>query len=370
MSSLWIVFAAALILAALIDNRDNTYWLKGYRKKDRLLTFILFLMLAFFCGLRTWGNDTGTYLNMYKIIPLWDSYQANPTYEYSDGMGFGALSSIIKTMGFSSQDYLMFYAFLTLIPYVLFVRKYSKTLLFGVFLMFATGFYTFSLAAIKQSMATGLCLLAVDRAIEKKWIGYAIYMVLACMFHPYALIYLLVPFVFFKPWTGYTFVFMGLSIMVSIFLEALLGTVLDVTDMMGASYDETSFTGEGINIFRVTVSFIPLILASFYGKTLFKNNTRAENHLFNLAMLNALIMFVGMFGTANYFARLANYFLPAQVVVLPSILSRFNQKERQWLVPLCILGYLGYFYYENNIIRPFATSYGHMSFWEYLFSLF
>lgn len=370
MSSLWIIFAVALVLAALIDNRDITFRLNGYQKRDRLLTFALLLMLAFFCGLRTWGNDTPTYRMMFEQMPLWDNYWEETTYTYSGGIGFGILTSIIKTMGFSSQDYLMFYAFLTVIPYVLFVRKYSKTLLFGIFLMFVTGFYTFSLAAIKQSMATGLCLLAVDSAIEKKWIRYGIFMFLACMFHPYALVYLLVPFVFFKPWTKYTFIFMGFSILASIYLESLLGTVLDVTDMMGAEYDETSFTGEGVNIFRVMVSFVPLILASFYGKNLFKNFTRAEDLLFNLAMLNALIMFVGLFGTANYFARLANYFLPAQVVILPAVLARFHQKEKQWLVPLCILGYLGYFYYENNIIRPFATSYTHMSLWDYLSTLF
>lgn len=370
MSSLWIIFAVALVLAALIDNRDNTFWLNGYQKRDRLLTFALLLMLTLFCGLRTWGNDTPTYRMMFEQMPLWDNYWEETTYTYSGGIGFGALTSIIKTMGFSSQDYLMFYAFLTVTPYVLFVRKYSKTLVFGVFMMFVTGFYTFSFAAIKQSMATGLCLMAVESAIEKKWIRYGIFIFLGCMFHPYALVYLLVPFLFFRPWTIRTFLFMGATVMASIFLESLLGTVLDITDMMGATYDESSFTGEGVNIFRVTVSFAPLIIAAVYGKQIFGRFTRAENLMFNMAMLNALIMFVGLFGTANYFARLANYFLPAQVIILPTLILKLPPKDKRWMIPLCIVGYLGYFYYENNIIRPFATAYDHMSLWEYLSSLF
>jgi hypothetical protein len=88
--------------------------------------------------------------------------------------------------------------------------------------------------------------------------------------------------------------------------------------------------------------------------------------MFNLAMLNALIMFVGLFGTANYFARLANYFLPAQIIVLPWILNRVHPRDRAWLLPACIAGYLGYFYYENAIIRPFDMGYPQMSIWEYL----
>ena len=92
--------------------------------------------------------------------------------------------------------------------------------------------------------------------------------------------------------------------------------------------------------------------------------------MYDMAMLNALIMFVGLFGTANYFARLANYFLPAQVIILPWILRKVHHYDRAWLKPACIVGYLGYFIYENAIIRPFDYTYSHMSFWEYIGSLF
>ena len=156
-------------------------------------------------------------------------------------------------------------------------------------------------------------------------------------------------------------------------LQSLLGTIVDVTSMLGEEYDATSFSGEGINPFRLAVAAVPLVIsfmARFQIEDMDEDQEKAYFLFTNLAILNAEIMFVGLFGTANYFARLANYFLPAQVVILPAVLARFHQKEKQWLVPLCILGYLGYFYYENNIIRPFATSYTHMSLWDYLSTLF
>lgn len=371
MTKLWILLAICLALAWIIDNRDRDLRHRGSRRQERFVTWILILVLGFFCGLRTWGNDTRTYLDIYEYLtPVWSEITPANTPEFSSGRGFFYVSSVLKTLGFSSQDYLMFFAFATVIPYVLFVRRHSRSMVFGVFLMFTTGFYTFSLAAMKQCMATGICLMAVDFALERKWIRYCLMIVLAMLFHPYAVIYLLVPFMMFKPWTPRTFLYMGIFIASGFYLDTLIGTVLDITDMMGATYTEESFTGEGVNLFRVAVSFVPLVLAALYGKSLFRNSTREDDLMFNLAMLNALIMFVGIFGTANYFARLANYFLPAQVIVLPWILGKAHPRDKAWLIPACVVGYLGYFYYENAIIRPFDTGYSHTSFWGYIAGLF
>lgn len=369
MTKLWILLAVSLVLARIIDHRDHVLEYQGSRRKEQLVTWILILVLAFFCGLRTAGNDTHTYLLMYDQVPLWDKYFGENSYNFSGGILFGAVMSIIKTIGFSSQDFLMFFAFATVIPYVLFIRRFSGSMLFGVFLMFTTGFYTFSLAAIKQCTATAICLLAVMAAVDGKWIRYLLLVGLASMFHPYAIIYLIVPLMMFKPWTYKTFFYIAVFVAAGFYMETLIGTVLDITDMMGADYTEESFTGEGVNIFRVAVSFVPLLLALLYGKKLFVGSSKTDDLMFNLAMVNALIMFVGMFGTANYFARLANYFLPAQVIVLPWILRKAHPRDKRWLIPACVVGYLGYFVYENAIIRPFETNYRFTTFWNYIVGL-
>lgn len=366
MTKLWILLAVSLALAWLIDTRDRELRSLGIKRKEYQVTFLLIVVLGFFCGLRQWGNDTVTYRQMYQGMPLWDDFLKSSRYNFADGFGFVAVISLLKTWGVSEQNYLMVYAFATVIPYVLFVRRYSNSMVFGVFLMFATGFYTFSMAAIKQCMATGLCLVAVGFALERKWIRYGLMVCFAILFHPYAVIYLLVPFLMFKPWTMRTFAYMMVFMAVGFYLDSLLGTVLDITDMMGAEYAADEFSGEGVNGFRVLVCFVPVILAALYGKPLFYNSTRTDDLMFNMAMLNALIMFVGLFGTANYFARLANYFLPAQVIVLPWILERAHHRDKKLLTHLCILGYLGYFIYENQIIRPFDSIYTHNSFWEYI----
>lgn len=367
MTRLWILMAVSLVIALIIDFRDKKFAVAGSRKRDVFFTFLLTVILAFFCGLRTWGNDTVTYRDIYEYLtPELDVFFVNELPQFAEGIGFAFINSLLKTRSFEFQDVLVFFAFATVAPYVFFVHRYSRSMIFGVFLMFTTGFYTFTLAAIKQCMATALCLIAVDAALHKKWIRFILFIAAASLFHPYSLVYLLVPLLLFKPWTKRTFIYMAIFIATGFLLENLLGVVLDITDMMGADYDETSFVGEGVNSFRVMVAFVPLILATVGGKKTFKYSSETDDLMFNLAMLNALIMFVGLFGTANYFARLANYFLPGQIITIPYLLNRWKQSQRYILTIACTIGYLGYFIYENAIIRPFDIGYSQMNFFDYI----
>jgi len=366
---LWVLLFVALILAFSAEYNDHLL----YRKKgkyDLFFTCILILLLTFFSGLRVWGNDTVTYLQMYSQTRPLAEYLTASDVSLASGWGFGFLTSLIKDLGFSSQDYLMFYAFLTVTPYVLFVRRYCPDFIFGVFLMFTTGFYTFSMAAIKQCMATGICLLAVMAALDGKWRRYSILMVLAFLFQPYSVIYLIVPFMMFRPWTKWTYIYIVLFTAAGFMLESLLGVILDVTDLIGAEYNTESFTGAGVNLFRVLVSFVPLVLSIPYQKTLFQDVGKTEYLMFNLCTIHAMIMFVGLFGTANYFARLANYLLPAVVVTIPWMLNTLQAQNRLLLKVFGILGYSGYFAYDNLIRTQFDKEYTQITLWQYITSHF
>lgn len=371
MTKLWILLAVSLILAGGIDYRDRTLANQGRHRKDRVLTWLLIIVLAFFCGLRIKGNDTGTYMEVYlhRTLPLQKTLEMEvPSFASSIGLHY--VSALLKSLNFSVHDFFLFFAFATMIPYVKFLRRFSKSMLFGVFLMFTTEMYVFSLAALKQCMAIGICLMALPSALDRKWLRYTLLVLVAALFHPYAVVYLIVPLMMFKPLTIRTYVYMAIFVAIGFLLETLLGTILSVTDMMGAEYTEESLSGDGVNVFRVLVCAVPLILGILAGKPMFADSTDQDNLMFNLSMLNAMIMFVGLFGTANFFARLANYFLPAQVITLPWLLRRFAAKDRIWLSFACVIGYLGYFIYGNNVHGAFDEVYLHMSFWEYLKTLF
>ena len=369
MSELMPILVFSICVALVIEIRDDHLCISK-KKYDKFYTFILILVLSLFCGLRTWYNDTVTYKQMYEQAPLVQNFWTSDDASLAGGYGFGLLNSIMKTLGFSTQDFLMSYAFMTIIPYILFIRKFCPHFTFGIFLMFATGFYTFTFAAIKQCMATGLCLWAVMAAVDRKWGRYILFIFLACLFRPYSIVYLVVPFLIFRPWSSRTYICIIAFIIIGFTLESLLGTILDVTDMIGANYNEESFVGEGVNLFRVLVAFVPLVLSVPYKNFLFYNVGRTEYLMFNMSMIHALLMFVGIFGTANYFARLANYFLPAVVVVLPWMLNKLYDRHQAFLKASCIIGYCGYFYYDNVIARHFDTMFMKIGLWDYITSHF
>lgn len=276
------------------------------------------------------------------------------------------LNSILKTIGFSEQDYFLFYSSLVFTLYFIFIRKFSENLLFSVFLFFTNSWFVFSVASIKQCVATGFCLLAFSNATEKKWLKFYFWILIASLFHPYALIYLITPLMTYKPWTTQSYFYIIAFVIAGFALSTFMGTIMDITELIGADYAEDEFSGEGVNLLRVAVCLAPTLVGFLYRGDLFEKSTKSEDLMFNLCMVNGLIMFVGIFGTANYFARLGNYFLPMQVIVLPWIVNRIKRPDSTIISAVATVGYAGYSYYENAMNRSFDIEFSQMNFFDYI----
>lgn len=337
------------------------------RHRMIVCTLVIIILLAGFAGLRTRCNDTGAYRHGYELITesSWESTDksigANPLFNW--------VNYQLKMRGVSTQNFLMFWAFLTVGCYIAFVHQYSANYSLTIFLLFTTDCYTFAFAGIKQAAAVGIAVIAVMFALREKWLLFVAGVAVATLIHPYALMYLLVPFMEFRPWTKKTYWMLTIFLAAGFLLRPLLGTVVNITTLLGEEFTVTSFAGEGVNIFRVLVCNVPLVLSYIYRKKLFADSSTAENLMINLTMLNGAIMFVGLFGTANYFARLANYFLIFQSLSLPWMLKKIGGRDRKMLTALMVLGFLAYFYYANVLAIPFDQDFVRLSLPEYLAQL-
>ena len=250
--------------------------------------------------------------------------------------------------------------------YIFFLHKHATNYSESIFLLFTTGAYTFCGAAIKQTAAMGLCMLAVHFYMKRKKMVYVICILIATTIHPYALMYFLVPFFLYRPWTTKTYVIIIAFVAVGLALQPMMGTVINITTMLGEEYTVEELSGAGVNIFRVLVCNVPLLLSFFYQKQLFADSTEEENLFVNLSMLNGAIMFVGLFGTANYFARLANYFIVFQCMALPWMIEKIHGRDHDYLKVAMVVCYLAYFYYANVINLPFDESFSRYTLNEYL----
>lgn len=374
-SILWTIFFFSMLLAWLSD-KNSVYEYgnlgeKIYIRKDQMFFVMLLISMSVFVGLRIWCNDTGTYRYGYEhSISATGNILSGISWKLGDSPAFTIVSTILKHIGCSSQDFLMFYSFLTNGLYLWFIRKHSSNVYLSVFLLWTMGVYLFSAAGMRQAAAIAIALIGVDRALQKKWVPFVIWVVIAGLFHPYALMFLVTPMLTFAPWTKWTWILLGVFAVIGFSLQRMIGTILDITSMLGKEYSAESFLGEGVNVFRLLVVWAPICL-SFLARRLIRVSEDKENNLFmNFSMLNAEIMFVALFGTANYFARLANYFLIFQTLSLPWLFRFFNRESNKFLkiaVPVC---YMVYFIFANVILTPFNTYFAKMTLWEYLQSLF
>ena len=202
--------------------------------------------------------------------------------------------------------------------------------------------------------------------LEEKSIRYVLCVLLAATLHPYALMFLFVPIFTYKPWTKKTYFFIALFIVAGLALQPLMGTIINITTMIGEEYTVEEFSQAGVNIFRVLVCNVPLALSFVYRKQLFADSSREQNLFVNMAMLNGAIMFVGLFGTANYFGRLANYFLIFQILSLPWMVSKIQGRDRKAIKAAMIICYVAYFYYAHAINLPFDDNFHRYTISEYL----
>lgn len=351
------------------SNHDPIEW--KYGRKDRLFYTIMAIGLIFFAGLRTTYNDTYTYVHMYGGIEKGENvFKGIKWFALGDNPGFIFVQRIMANCGVIQQTFLLLFSAFTVGVPLWFIKKYSCNLWLSVLLFITFAGYMFTMAAIKQCTAMAICMIATDRFIGKKYVRGVILVLIASLFHPYAVMYLVVPLLFFRPWSEYTFVMLLVFGLAGVGMQSLLGTLLNVTDMMGEEYDAASFTGEGVNPLRLLVTAVPAILSVMTTKQISADEDRAQYATVNLSMLNAEIMFVALFGTANYFARLANYFLPFQTVAIPWLLKHYEKKERTNITLIAVLCYVMFYIYSFAINEHFDTAFYKTTIWKYLDKLF
>lgn len=342
-----------------------------YRRKERLFYTIMAIGLILFGGLRTLYNDTYTYTVMYKKhIEAGQWFKGINWLALGDNPGFVFVQHVMASMQITSHGFLLTFFAVTVGINLWFFKKYSCNLWLTILLYITYAGFVFSLAAIKQCIAMAFCLVATDRFINKKNIRGVIWVLIGSLFHPYAIMYIVVPFLFFRPWSEYTFVMLFVFALAGVSIQSMLGSILSVTDMMGEEYDAASFAGEGVNPFRLLVTAVPVFLSVLTTKQITADEDREQYVMVNLAMLNAEIMFVALFGTANYFARLANYFLPFQALAIPWLLKHYERKERTNITLLAVVGYVLFYVYSFSINENFDSVFYRITLWQYLDKLF
>ena len=363
MGELWIVLAVSCGLAFLSEKYTLAWNGQSSKALNYGIVILLIAYLSFFAGLRTGYNDTYAYMSSYKAMESFPNVLHEFSWKLGDNPGFVLLNSFMKAIGFRTQTFVLFYSVLFVSVSIIFLKRYSSNFTLSVFLFVCANGYLFSMGAMKQCASIAIGLIGVCFLFNRRWMAFLLSILLAATFHPYILLFLLIPVLQFRPWSIGTWIMLGITLVASLTLPKIIGTIVDTAALLGDGYDADSFIGEGINIFRVLVASVPVLLTILFRRRYYS----AEEATFtNCSFIYACIMFIGLFGTANYFGRLASYFVIFPAIVLPQIMTCLSKRDQKLMIGIMVVCYLAYFYYGNAINESFSVEFSRTTLWKYL----
>ena len=345
------------------------YGIQKQTKYNKLVFFMLVATLAMPATLRRTFNDTTAYIRGFQsalnLIELFSSGElrllSNPL--------FRVYESLVKTFTNDHTIFFLFPAFFVQYSFLRFIRRHSPSLLIGVGLYLFLGTYVFSLAAMKQVIATAILLYAVDALIERRYKAYYLLVALAFMFHTYALGFLILPFFTCKPWSARCFLLLGTVLVVITNFESVLTSFLEFANDSGKFISSDEVLGAtAINPIRVAVYAVTPLFALVFRKYInFRKEDREHNILVNMSFLTVSIMAIGLANAANMFARMGQYFEFGLICSLPWMLTKPFEKYSQRLVSLiAIICFTGYFCYANLVQIVFDDHFGKYTLMEFL----
>lgn len=360
------------VFLAIIADRRSTYdeVNEKYIHKDIGSLVIIGCIISIFAGLRLSYNDTAAYYDTYKGLTVGHLFDGVDL-TLAKNPGFRIVENLMKICRLSPQSFIMATSIFCMGISIWFIGKYSENITLSIFLFFMTSYFGFTMGAIRQSLAIAICLLAIDCQMKRKYLLFFALVLLAMTFHSFALVFFASPFLEFRPWSLRAIIAIVIFVIVGISLQTWMGSIVDVANLMGEQYDTTILVGNGVNIFRVGVTWAPIILSVLTLRYWVTSTNREQNIIVNLTVLNAGLMFIALFGNPIYFGRLANYFLIFQTLSLPIILKCFEKRSRLFIIGLVVVFYLGYAYYDNVLNgRSFDDSYRSVGILYYLDNIF
>ena len=186
----------AVLFAILKLNMEKVQ--KDIKKLYSLLCFVILFLIM---GLRapTVGADIGQYLYKYNnLTPNINSFisELDIVSFLGNENGFTFLNSILKTLHFNNQQYIMFFSFIFAFSFIFFYYKYSKNIFISILLFITIGNFAMSMTGLRQTLAIVLTLYSFKFIFERKLIKFLVIILMAMSFHFSSIIFLPVYFLY------------------------------------------------------------------------------------------------------------------------------------------------------------------------------
>ena len=363
-----------LVMAVSVGLAAGAEWNCGPSLGVKPVRWDLFLVLmtvvmTLFSGLRTGYNDTAAYITGFLNADSVSAFLADPeNLDLLHNPLFYFLTAVFRRLTDNYHLYLTAFALFNTVLFVRFLRRYASegNFAYTVFLYFAIGVFTFSMAALKQITASAVLTLAIPALIDKKWVRYFVIVAIAGLIHTYAFIFFFLPLLTGKPWGWKTVLLLLGTVGVMLTFESSIGSLLEYADSMGKHVAEYEvFDGNQMNPFRVAVFAVVPVATFLFHRYLDPELDREKCVMLNMGMISLMFMLLASMNGANMFGRLARYFVLGPVCAMPWIIDKvFEERSIRWVKIIAAVCFLAFFLYDN---QNFGYYYSAVDLLGYLF---
>lgn len=356
MIDLLVLIIFTTIFAYVIQCRTYMYdsAREGIREdiQSKIVFIGIFVAFILFAGLRSKYNDTTTYMQGFKLINVNNLKLSTLLEPYG---GFKLYQQVLKKhISDNPQIFIFVSAIITNVLYLVFYTRHTNRYS-GMIFLYGIGNYLGSMAGLKQSIAVGISLYAIEAYLEKKYIKGILLILFAMTFHPYIVCLLCIPFLKNRICDGKTVFVIILCVLAFMNMDK----VFVIFNIIGQDYSNEIFDNYTINPIRVLVEAVPVMICYVYKREL----NESDNKLLILGMNMRIISFVfiamGLFVNPIYFGRMSSYFTGLSTIAIPEMLNLIWKENRNRKV--YIMGYyiffLAYFLMDMTKIGSISIFY-------------
>jgi hypothetical protein len=291
-------------------------------KRDKLVYRIFmsfsFAILVLFAGLRSVmvGTDTGNYIGIFNLFKsdLGLIFELDTSIEF----GFILLQGVAASISHNYWSILTVIAIAGLAPTYRTISKLSVNTIVSVFIYVTLASYVFLFNGARQGLAAAIYGIALVHLVNKKFIRYTIWVIIAAFFHKTVVIMLPLYFVLRMKFSFFRMIIIS---SVAFIILTFLGTFLSFLDgFSGNKYDMYIDRGASggvlLGIFFAIISIFLIFLRRFIKE----RNYYLYDIYLNLCVINSIIYLVVISAGADVnVLRLSLYFSFGYIFIWPII---------------------------------------------------
>lgn len=257
-------------------------------------------------------------------------YLSAPTEPLQDAkdVGFLLLNKLLNYISGNPQMIFFVTSIIINVCVILFLYKNSKKFSLSIYFYIVTFTYYSSMNGVRQFLATSIILLAYRYLVNRNFIKYSIYVLIASTIHGSALI--MIPIYFLvnqKIFSIKNLIIIATAIFAYIFFQPVFSWLINSVERFSEYNDYLFVEGQGVNILRVLVLLAPLIAILVF---INKKNMEVDKNLqitINLCLIGLLFMILAC--RHMFIARFCIFFEFYYLLLIPRLCIMFDKKSNR-----------------------------------------